>query len=208
MNTLTYIFLIALGLSLLIQLWLTLRQRRHVAAHRSAVPEAFAERISLEAHQKAADYSLTNTRMDILELFFGALLLLGWTLGGGLDWLDSQWRTLEWNPVMTGVAVIFSMTLVSAALDLPFNIYRTFAIEQKFGFNRTTPLLFVSDLIKQTLVMAAIGLPLLWVILWMEPHWLAVADDFVAARREKIFGRWGVMNHRAHREHGVFSSQD
>jgi len=179
MNTLTYIFLIALGLSLLIQLWLTLRQRHYVAAHRSAVPEAFAERISLEAHQKAADYSLTNTRMDILELFFGALLLLGWTLGGGLDWLDSQWRTLEWSPVMTGVAVIFSMTLISAALDLPFNIYRTFAIEQKFGFNRTTPLLFVSDLVKQILLMSAIGLPLLWLVLWLmegagEFWWLYV----------------------------------
>ena len=179
MNTLTYIFLIALGLSLAIQLWLTLRQRRYVAAHRTRVPEAFAERISLEAHQKAADYTLTNTRMDILELFFGGLLLLGWTLGGGLDWLDTQWRALAWNPINTGVAVIFSMTLISAVLDLPFNIYRTFAIEQKFGFNRTTPLLFVSDLIKQTLVMAAIGLPLLWVILWLmegagEYWWLYV----------------------------------
>ena len=179
MNTLTYIFLIALALSLAIQLWLTLRQRRYVAAHRARVPEAFAERISLEAHQKAADYTLTNTRMDILELFFGGLLLLGWTLGGGLDWLDTQWRALAWNPINTGVAVIFSMTLISAVLDLPFNIYRTFAIEQKFGFNRTTPLLFVSDLIKQTLVMAAIGLPLLWVILWLmegagEYWWLYV----------------------------------
>ncbi len=179
MNTLTYLFLTALCFSLLIQLWLTLRQRRHVAAHRSAVPEAFAERISLEAHQKAADYSRSNTRMDIFELFFGALLLLGWTLGGGLEWLDTQWRTLEWSPVMTGVVVIFSMTLISAALDLPFNIYRTFAIEQKFGFNRTTPRLFVSDLIKQTLLMAAIGLPLLWVVLWLmggagEFWWLYV----------------------------------
>ncbi len=179
MNTLTYIFLTALGLSLAIQLWLTLRQRRYVAAHRTRVPEAFAERISLEAHQKAADYTLTNTRMDIVELFFGGLLLLGWTLGGGLDWLDTQWRALAWNPINTGVAVIFSMTLISAVLDLPFNIYRTFAIEQKFGFNRTTPLLFISDLIKQTLVMAAIGLPLLWVILWLmegagEYWWLYV----------------------------------
>jgi len=179
MNTLTYIFLAALGLSLAIQLWLTLRQRSHVAAHRARVPEAFAERISLEAHQKAADYSLSNTRMDIGELFFGALLLLGWTLGGGLEWLDSQWRTLDWTPIATGVAVIFSMTLISAALDLPFNIYRTFAIEQKFGFNRTTPLLFVTDLIKQTLLMAAIGLPLLWLVLWLmegagEYWWLYV----------------------------------
>jgi len=167
MNSLTYIFLTALGLSLTIQLWLTLRQRRYVAAHRAKVPEAFAERISLEAHQKAADYSRSNTRMDILELFFGSLLLLAWTLGGGLDWLDAQWRELAWSPVTTGVVVIFSMTLISAALDLPFNIYRTFAIEQKFGFNRTTALLFVTDMLKQTLVMAAIGLPLLWVVLWL-----------------------------------------
>ncbi len=165
MNTLTYLFLVALSFSLLIQLWLTLRQRRHVAAHRAAVPEAFTGRITLEAHQKAADYTLSNTRMDIVELFFGALLLLGWTLGGGLEWLDIQWRALTWSPVMTGVAVIVSMTLISALLDLPFNIYRTFAIEQKFGFNRTTPLLFVSDLVKQTLLMAIIGLPLLWLVL-------------------------------------------
>ncbi len=167
MNTLTYLFFAALSLSLLVQIWLTLRQRRHVTAHRVAVPEAFAGRITLEAHQKAADYTRTNTRMDIVELFFGALLLLGWTLGGGLEWLDTQWRTLAWSPVMTGVAVIVSMTLISALLDLPFNIYRTFAIEQKFGFNRTTPGLFVTDLVKQTLLMAVIGLPLLWLVLWL-----------------------------------------
>ncbi len=179
MNALTYLFLAALGLSLLIQLWLTLRQRRHVAAHRAAVPEAFAGRITLDAHQKAADYTLSNTRMDIIELFFSALLLLGWTLGGGLEWLDIQWRAPAWSPVMTGVGVILSMTLISAVLDLPFNIYRTFAIEQRFGFNRTTPLLFVSDLVKQTLLMSIIGLPLLWLVLWLmgdagEFWWLYV----------------------------------
>ncbi len=179
MNTLTVLFLVALSLSLLIQLWLTLRQQRYVAAHRAAVPDAFAGQITLEAHQKAADYTLSNTRMDIVELFFGSLLLLGWTLGGGLEWLDTQWRTLAWNPVMIGVAVIISMTLISALLDLPFNIYRTFAVEQKFGFNRTTPLLFVSDLLKQTLLMMVIGLPLLWLVLWLmqgagEFWWLYV----------------------------------
>ena len=183
MNTLSLVFLLALGLSLGIQLWLALRQRRHVAAHRDRVPDAFAERISLEAHQKAADYTLSNTRMDILELFFGALLLLGWTLGGGLNWLDGQWRALarelDWGPIPTGVMVIFSMTLISAVLDLPFNVYRTFRIEQKFGFNRTTPGLFISDLIKQTLLMSAIGLPLLWLVLWLmqgagEYWWLYV----------------------------------
>ncbi len=179
MNTLTYLFLAALSLSLGVQLWLTLRQRRHVTTHRVAVPEAFAGRITLEAHQKAADYTRSNTHMDMFELFFGALLLLGWTLGGGLEWLDIQWRTLAWSPVMTGVAVIVSMTLISAVLDLPFNIYRTFAIEQKFGFNRTTPRLFVTDLVKQTLLMTLIGLPLLWLVLWLmegagEFWWLYV----------------------------------
>ena len=167
MNTLTLIFLIALGLSLGIQFWLNRRQINYVADNRAQVPEAFAERIPLEAHQKAADYTLANMRLGTIELILGSMLLLIWTLGGGLELLDTIIRSYNLSPIITGVLVIFSMTLISAALDLPINIYHTFVIEKKFGFNRTTPALFITDLIKQTLLMAAIGLPLLWVILWL-----------------------------------------
>ncbi|MDH5571601.1 MAG: M48 family metallopeptidase, partial [Gammaproteobacteria bacterium] len=167
MNTLTLIFLIALGLSLGIQFWLNRRQINYVADNRAQVPEAFAERIPLEAHQKAADYTLANMRLGTIELILGSMLLLIWTLGGGLELLDTIIRSYNLSPIITGVLVIFSMTLISAALDLPINIYHTFVIEKKFGFNRTTPVLFITDLIKQTLLMAAIGLPLLWVILWL-----------------------------------------
>ena len=167
MNTITVIFLVALVFSLAIQIWLNRRQINYVAANRPQVPDAFAEHIPLQAHQKAADYTLTNMRIGMFELALGTVLLLIWTLGGALEWLDSSWRTLEWSPIATGVMVIFSMMLISGLIDLPMNIYRTFNVEQKFGFNRTTPMLFITDLIKQTLLMSAIGLPLLWVILWL-----------------------------------------
>ena len=167
MNSLTLIFLIALGLSLGIQFWLNRRQIKFVASNRAQVPDAFSKSISLEAHQKAADYTLTNMRLGTLELVLGTILLLIWTLGGGLELLDTWLRGYNWSPIITGVLVIFSMTFISAALDLPINIYHTFVVEKKFGFNRTTPVLFITDMIKQTLLMAAIGLPLLGVVLWL-----------------------------------------
>ncbi|MCW9023671.1 MAG: M48 family metallopeptidase, partial [Gammaproteobacteria bacterium] len=178
MNTITLIFIIALVLSVAIQIWLDRRQVKYVAANRAQVPDAFAEQIPLDAHQKAADYTLTNMRLGLIELVLGTCLLLIWTLGGALDWLDNSWRSMGWSPIMTGVIVIFSMVFISGLIDLPMNIYRTFRVEQKFGFNRTTPALFITDLIKQTLLMIAIGLPLLWVILWLmgdiknlDPFW-------------------------------------
>ncbi len=175
MNLITLIFLVALVLSILIQLWLDRRQMRHVRQHRDAVPEAFRDRISLAAHQKAADYTLARTRLGIVELFIGAALLLGWTLGGGLQWLDTFWRGQALSPLLTGVAVLFSVMLISSLLELPVSIYRTFVVEQRFGFNRTTPKLFITDLIKQVLLTLIIGAPLAWLVLWLmedaSPLW-------------------------------------
>ena len=175
MNTVTLIFLLALLLSILIQLWLDRRQLNHVAKHRNQVPDAFSDKISLQAHQKAADYTLTKTRLGILELFIGSALLLVWTLGGGLNWLDSLWREVAIDPILTGLAVIFSFMLISTLLDIPLSLYRTFVIEQKFGFNRTTPKIFVGDFFKQILLTLLIGMPLAWVVLWLmedaSPLW-------------------------------------
>jgi len=175
MNTVTLIFLIALVISIALQLWLGRRQARFVSQHRDAVPEAFRDQISLEAHQKAADYTLAKLQFGKVELLLGAVLLLLWTLGGGLELLDSFWRSQLWSPIMTGLAVIFSFALISSVLDIPFSLYRTFRLEERFGFNRTNGKLFVMDFIKNMVLAVVIGGPLLWLVLWLmqdaDPLW-------------------------------------
>ena len=175
MNWISLIFLLALALSLAIQFWLDRRQITHVQRHRSAVPDAFRERIPLEAHQKAADYTITRLRMGVLELALGAVLLLIWTLGGGLQLLDNVWRDMALSPLLTGVLVIFSVLIISSLLELPFAIYRTFVIEQRFGFNRTSPGVFITDQIKHLLVLLILGVPLASLVLWLmqdaDPLW-------------------------------------
>lgn len=167
MNTFSWIFLAALAASLLVKLWLSLRHLRHVGANRNQVPAAFAGQIGLEAHQKAADYTVANTRQGRVELMYSSLLLLGWTLGGGLQWLDSTWQQAGWGSIPTGVAVLVSAFMVMALLELPFSLYHTFVIEERFGFNKTTPKLFAADLLKQSLLMLLLGIPLAWAALWL-----------------------------------------
>ena len=143
--------------------------------HRDAVPDAFKERIPLDAHQKAADYTVARTRLGMMELVLGTLLLLIWTLGGGLQLLDSFWRGLAWSPLVTGVVVIFSILIISTLLELPVAMYRTFVIEQRFGFNRTTAGVFISDQFKHLLVLLILGVPLATLVLWLmqdaNPLW-------------------------------------
>ncbi len=175
MNWITLIFLLALILSLVIQFWLDRRQLSHVLRHRDAVPEAFKQRIPLAAHQKAADYTVARTRVGITELVAGSILLLLWTLGGGLQLVDSFWRELSWSPLITGVVVIFTVLIISTLLELPIAIYRTFVIEQRFGFNRTTASVFISDQFKHLLVLLILGVPLITLVLWLmqdaNPLW-------------------------------------
>jgi STE24 endopeptidase len=149
----------------LYNLYLSQRQIKHVTDHRANVPESFAENISLQDHQKAADYTTTKVKFGRLPLFYEVLLLLIWTLGGGLDWLDRNVIALELSPILTGITVILIFTFISSMLDLPFTIYNTFVIEEKFGFNRTTVKTFVTDMLKGSLLGLAIGVPLLYVIL-------------------------------------------
>ncbi|MEW6352999.1 MAG: M48 family metallopeptidase [Pseudomonadota bacterium] len=167
MNSFTLLFLAALSGGLGLQLWLARRQIAFVAAHRAQVPPDFSARIPAEAHQKAADYTLAKTRFGQIELIAGALWLLLWTLGGGLNLLDQAWRALELSPVWTGVGFLLSAFLLIATLDLPFAVYRTFVIEQRFGFNRTTPKVFITDLLKQALLLLALGAPLATLVLWL-----------------------------------------
>jgi len=167
MNTFSWIFIAALVASLVIKLWLAQRQVRAVSSNRDAVPGAFADNIPLDDHQKAADYTLANTRLGRLELVWGTLLLLGWTLGGGLQWISELWQGFGWNAIPTGVALMVSAFTVMAVLDLPFSLYHTFVLEERFGFNKTTVAIWLGDMLKQTLLMLILGVPLAWAALWL-----------------------------------------
>ncbi len=154
-----------LALSVGVQIWLSSRQINHVKSHRNAVPDAFKDQIPLDAHQKAADYTLARTRFGFLDLFIGTLVLLGWTFAGGFEALDQSIREFGWNPVWTGVAVLMAASLISSLMDMPTDLWRTFRIEQKFGFNRNTPGLYLRDQLMQTALLFALGVPLMWVAL-------------------------------------------
>lgn len=167
MNEFTLVFLSLLAVSIVLHLWLSHRQLLHVAVHRNEVPEDFREKISLDAHQKAADYTSTKTRFGRIELVIATVILLAWTIGGGLNWLDQIWRSAGYSELMTGVGVIISAMIIVAVLELPVSAYSTFVIEEKFGFNKSTVKLFIADTFKQAFVMLLIGVPLVAAILWI-----------------------------------------
>ena len=165
--TFTTLFALALAAGLLLKLWLASRQIRHVAQHRAEVPAVFAERISLAAHQKAADYTLTKSRFGILELALGAALLLAWTLIGGLDWLNQALLTRLGPGMWQQLALLGSFVVIGGLIDLPSALYQTFVIEERFGFNKTSLKLWLSDLVKSSVMGALIGLPIVALILWL-----------------------------------------
>ncbi len=167
MHSFTILFLAMLALSLIIRLWLAHRQISHITAHRSSVPEAFEGKIELEEHQKAADYTVTKTRFGRIPVFYDVGLLLIWTLGGGLEWLDQTAITFGLSPIMTGISVMLAFMLISSLLELPFSVYSTFVIEERFGFNRTTVKTFIIDMFKGAALGLILGVPLLWTILWL-----------------------------------------
>ncbi len=167
MHTFTLIFILLLIITTSMQLWLSLRQAKHVAQHRSAVPKEFAETITLEEHQKAADYTRVKGNFGRFGLLLSAVILLLWTFGGGLNWLDTIVRSFEWNPLMTGVAVIIAFSLISSIIDIPSSLYSTFVIEEKFGFNKLTAKVFFMDMFKGATLSVVIGVPLIMLVLWL-----------------------------------------
>jgi len=167
---LTLAFSTALVASLAIKFWLASRQMRHVAAHRAAVPGAFAQTITLAAHRRAADYTLAKSRFGLLSMAFGAAVLLGWTLLGGVDALNVLVRNAvqpRFGNLAYQLALLAAFAVIGGVLDLPFELYRTFRIEQRFGFNRMTWKLYLVDMLKGALVGALIGLPIAALMLWI-----------------------------------------
>lgn len=163
----TLAFSVALVASLILKLWLTSRQVRHVARHRDTVPAAFQSQITPEAHQKAAKYTITKAQFSVLELAWGTATLLGWTLLGGLNYLNQQLAQVISSSLLQQLALLGAFMLISGALEIPFSIYQTFVIEQRFGFNKTSWSLWVQDLLKSSLLGALFGLPIAALILWM-----------------------------------------
>jgi len=162
----TLLFLFFFALTLGIRLWLKLRHIRFVAAHRTAVPPEFAERVTLETHQKAADYTVDRSKTAVAGTVIDAALLLAFTLGGGLAGLHDFWAG-RLDGLFYGLAMIFSLMLISGLVDLPLSLYSQFVIEARHGFNRMTLGLFIADLVKQTLLGLLIGAPVILAVLWL-----------------------------------------
>lgn len=163
----TTLFLIALGLSVAGKFWLNQRQLRYVAAHRDAVPDAFSDKISLQAHQKAADYTAAKAGLGRWVMLYDVLILLGWTLGGGIEAVNTWISGFGLSYLASGALLILTVIAVSGILHLPFSIYSTFVIEKRFGFNKTTVKTYISDLIKGGIIGLLIGTPVILLILWL-----------------------------------------
>jgi STE24 endopeptidase len=167
MQAFSLLFLVFVALATATDLWLAARHARYVRAHRRAVPAQFAATISLEAHQKAADYTLAKLAVERWAGLWSVVVLLAWTLGGGLNGLDRGVHGLGFGGLSSGVIVILSFVVIGHLLEVPFDLWRTFGIESRFGFNKMTPGLYIGDQIKQLLLLVLIGGPLAWVILWL-----------------------------------------
>ena len=166
-------FILSLGL----RFWLSNRHIRHVLAHRNAVPAEFAATIPLAAHQKAADYTVAKTRFGLLEMAWGAALLLAWTLLGGLDLLNKLLLVWIGGGMAQQLALLAAFAVIGGLLDLPFTLWQTFRLEERFGFNKMSFRLWLGDAAKGTLLGAVIGLPIAALILWLmgaagERWWL------------------------------------
>jgi STE24 endopeptidase len=164
---LTLLFATALVLSLLLRFWLASRQIRHVAQHRNQVPAPFASAITLEAHQKAADYTIAKGRYGLIDMAIGTAVLVGWTLLGGLNALNQALLGVMGGGMWQQLALLGCFGLISGLIDLPGTLYQTFVLEQRFGFNKMTLRLWLADLAKSTLVGVLIGLPIAALILWL-----------------------------------------
>ena len=167
MSVFSWVFLLALSLSVLVQQWLLLRQVKSVRSNRSQVPSAFNEKISLDAHQTAADYTLAGLKLAQIELWLGPVILLLWTLGGGIQWLASVCANLDIDPLWQGLALLLSFTMIGLLLDMPMSLWKTFGVESKFGFNRMTAGQYVKDFFMQLLLMFLLGAPIIAAILWL-----------------------------------------
>ncbi|HEV7139335.1 MAG TPA: M48 family metallopeptidase [Steroidobacteraceae bacterium] len=181
----TALFIIAVAAAMAVELWLASRQIAAVEAHRDRIPEPFAGQLSPEDHRKAADYTVAKARLGMVGTVINAGVTLALTVGGGIAAIDALWRHTGWGEPWLGIAVIALVAAVMALVSLPLSLLRTFRIEARFGFNRTTPLIFLTDLGKAIALAALIGGPLILAVLALMDHagrwwWLAAFGLWLA----------------------------
>jgi STE24 endopeptidase len=165
--SLTVTLVVALLAHVALKSWLNARQVRHVAQHRAAVPAAYADTVSLTDHQKAADYTLAKAKLSQLDIALDAAVLLGWTLLGGLDALNQVLLGWMGPGIAQQIALVLGFSLVGGVIGLPLSLLQTFGVEQRFGFNKITPALWLADMAKGLLLGLVLGVPLLWLMLWL-----------------------------------------
>jgi STE24 endopeptidase len=166
-SSFTTAFVVALLASLGVRFWLAARQVAHVRAHRDATPAPFADRVDTTSHRKAADYTVAKQRLGMVETAADAVVLVAITLGGGLAWLFSATEALPLPAMLRDLGLLIGIALIGGVIGLPFSWWRTFRIEERFGFNRTTMAVWVGDLAKGIAVGAVLGLPLASLVLWL-----------------------------------------
>ncbi len=166
-NFFTFIFLFAILTSVVALLWLNFRQDKAIKVSFNEVPEDFKETITLEDHQKAGRYTQAKLLVNHFEIIFSTIVLLIWTLGGAMNWLDIFWDQRISDPIWLGTTFILSIMLIASFIDLPFSLYRNFILEERFGFNRMTIKTFIGDLVKELMLTLALGIPLIYAILYL-----------------------------------------
>lgn len=164
---LTILFVVLLLAMLGVRIWLSTRQIRHVLAHRDIVPKEFSEKIGLPSHQRAADYTVAKVRLKMFEMLFDAAVLIGLTLMGGLQYIDTLTSSVTSHVLLRQVLLVMSVFMLLGVLGIPFALYRQFKLEAHFGFNRMTLKMFVSDTIKEAILGALLGVPLIAAVLWL-----------------------------------------
>ena len=166
------LFIVVLIAESMWQFYLSWRQQRHVFKHREQIPQQFAEHINLSAHQKAANYTIDKQRFGRLQLLLSVLVTYGWTVAGGLAALQQYVTAWISDGFIHALALVLSFSVISSMISMPFGLYNTFVLEARHGFNRTTWQTYLSDALKGVLISSALGIPLLWVILWIMDHFL------------------------------------
>ncbi len=167
MNELSWAFLFFIGLGIAVDYWLNVRQKKHVRDHMANVPREFAAIITLQDHQKAANYTFAKLEFSNINLIIGNLLLIGWTLGGGIQFVYELLEPVQVDPVAKGTVFLLCMMLLMTLLDMPLSVWNTFVLEEKFGFNRETPWRFTKDQLLNITLTVVLGGPIIWVILWL-----------------------------------------
>jgi STE24 endopeptidase len=167
MNTFTIIFFLALIMSYGVQFWLSARQKSYVSEHRNQVPVAFQDKVTLTAHQKAADYTIEKSKLGDIDSGVGMLFLLLLTVGGGISLVFDFWSTFDFSPMVSSLISVASIFLLMTVVEIPFSLYQTFVIEDKYGFNKNTLPQFAKDQLMSMGLTLGIGLPILALILWV-----------------------------------------